>query len=555
VKPVYDALIESCSELLACADALAAELWVTKTWYGVLLKAPPSADFDLVALDLVDEAERVGSEGCLTLLSVLAVLDLGGGSAVAAAAAARRVAVRRAAVQPGDRPVAAPWLDQLGEVSLDQCHRHVDQYGEQVRVIYQFVYPEQAGRHVLAVTIDQTCAGALGGIEVVATPAELADFLLKLADDESGWRGGRPAERLETLPAAEAIGLLGTALAVHTDQGRARAALVPRLTTSDLALLPLLRQRGKMLAAGSDLTSDPAGSTADLVVNAVAQAWPGSRRAALVEEFLAARSKGLRGVESPGMIATRVVDLSVEAMGWPPDRIGPLSVARLVGEVLPRSVLAPDPMLVDLEVVVGEWLTWRLKALGLGLRERGRMHLVIREALQEFPARCRDRKIKPGHPYVADLSRAQASGVEMNLVLDRRLFAVPFPGKRGDGLVHLEAPSNGLSAGSTQVDDLDAARAAHRELITAIGLSTRGVRREEFPARVGVVQQLWDDEPGEVWAAAQRLTAGGLPRHRVIEALGRLWQRHGPADGGGLESGQVLPGAQGDAYLAALKAR
>jgi hypothetical protein len=61
------------------------------------------------------------------------------------------------------------------------------------------------------------------------------------------------------------------------------------------------------------------------------------------------------------------------------------------------------------------------------------------------------------------------------------------PDRQGDGLVELRAAAIGLPAGGTHVDDLDAARAEHRQLITAIEVSQHGVSVARGSA------------PGSVW--------------------------------------------------------
>ena len=172
--PVYDALIESCSELTECADALDAEVWLTQVWDELLTKTPATTRLDLLMLDLVDEAERAATAGCLVLLHTMAVLDVRG-SGVAARAAAQRLTARR-----GDQPDAVPWLNRLGAVSLAECHRFTDVFGEQVALVCEFEYSEQTRRHAVLVALDLTNRGALSAIELTVTPASLSDALRRL---------------------------------------------------------------------------------------------------------------------------------------------------------------------------------------------------------------------------------------------------------------------------------------------------------------------------------------------------------------------------------------
>ena len=62
-----------------------------------------------------------------------------------------------------------------------------------------------------------------------------------------------------------------------------------------------------------------------------------------------------------------------------------------------------------------------------------------------------------------------------------------------------------------------------------------------------VANQLWEDDPPETWATAQRLTALGYERHEVLHMLGSVVAR---------EVWQVLePGVPSDPgrYVAALR--
>lgn len=56
------------------------------------------------------------------------------------------------------------------------------------------------------------------------------------------------------------------------------------------------------------------------------------------------------------------------------------------------------------------------------------------------------------------------------------------------------------------------------------------VGRDLQPACVTVVEQLWADEPAQVWQAAGRLSAAGVPRQQVIRRLAAVWRRCDGAD-------------------------
>ena len=113
-------------------------------------------------------------------------------------------------------------------------------------------------------------------------------------------------------------------------------------------------------------------------------------------------------------------------------------------------------------------------------------------------------------------------------MLRRRVFAVPLPGRRGDGDVELPASALGLPARRTHVDDLDAADPLHRDAIEAIGLIADYGDEATIPSRGGVVNELWTDDPPEAWQAARRMLDRGLDRRKAMERLTRLWRTHAP---------------------------
>ena len=77
----------------------------------------------------------------------------------------------------------------------------------------------------------------------------------------------------------------------------------------------------------------------------------------------------------------------------------------------------------------------------------------------------------------------------MNAVIERRVFAVPLPIERVDGLAE-------QSGSRREASELDAAVQSDRTLITVLEASARGVPQQRFPSFVTVVLQLWDGDEG-----------------------------------------------------------
>jgi len=144
-----------------------------------------------------------------------------------------------------------------------------------------------------------------------------------------------------------------------------------------------------------------------------------------------------------------------------------------------------------------------------------------------------DRRVNPHFPYVADLPASRASGDDIQATLDRRWFAVPEPGHRGGITIERDDPERPGSSAATAVDDLDAADPSHRQVFTMLDQAVHGADQDVLPACVTVVEQIWTDEPVQVWQAAQRLSAAGLPRQQVIRRLAAVWRRCDPTDPAG----------------------
>ena len=367
--------------------------------------------------------------------------------------------------------------------------------------------------------------------------------------------GGRQAHVVD-LTVEQALRLLESVLVTTVHQealGLPDLPSVEKLDADGRALLPLLLQRvGAMATAVGRAPAQIVDGDPQRPRAAMAEAWPAERRSQLVEAFVRDRAEALRDVPAAAMFAARLVDLSADVLFWPPDRIGPRTVVRMMTEVVPGSLLLPEEVLGDLERVVPEWFTWVLERSDVPARDRVSVLRALEGSAVVLARRARDRRGRPELPYVADLSREQAGGDELFAVLQRRAFAVPLPGGRGDGLVQVPSAAAGLRSGDTNVDDLDAARADHRSLITVVEQGRFGVSEKEFPSRVGVVNQLWDGDLPQVWDAALRLSGSGLSRRRVLEQLGRVWMKHGPPERAGLEAGRPVEGPRREAYLSAL---
>jgi hypothetical protein len=512
LRELYDAMIAACPELVAVNDALDAELWLAGNVCAMRADTPTAAAFQLAMLDLVDEAERVGRRECLVLLRTMAAA---GPSGVAEAA-------RGAADRLTDRMVLDPdgmtlpgWLGRLGDTHVvGDCCVWTDVFGEYMRVYGEFVYADGGRRHGLLFTIDLAFHGVINNIDLVTAPDRLDRLVRELDRDARQGHG-----QLQRVPPAEASELLRTALVASADEALPSLRTAPGPNASTFALLPLAVWRVSQLPGGR-LTAPPH--------EPVAEAWPPHRRQALVDQFVTAHPDGWADPDKARMFAARVVDSSIDVLGFPPDRIGPVSLTRLFSEVLPATIMIPESLLDQVQRVAHAWVRWRGDSPDLPRAARRQLRRAARAALTVFPKLCRDRRINPTIPYVCDTPAQRTDGPALAEILHRRRFAVPLPGQRVDGVVDLPRPANGLPAGPTHINDLDAGDPTHRHLITAVEQAAHGIPVQRFPVYAEVVEQLWHDEPTTVWHTAEHLSATGLPRQQVLTRLAETWKRHRP---------------------------
>jgi hypothetical protein len=534
LREVYDATIAACSQLAAVPDALDAELWLAGNVCSLRTDAPDDQTFHLAMLDLVDRAERVGRPECLVLLRTMAAAGPWG-VAEPASHAAERLAGRMA--RDRDGAAALPgWLDALGDASVvGDCSVWTDVFGEYMQVYGEFVHTDDGRRHGLLFTIDLAFHGVISGVDVVTSPRDLDRVVGDLDRDARRDHG-----RLQRVPPAEASDVLRAALVASAD-GTLPLRTPPTVNASMYAVLPLAVRR---------VSGMPGGRLPPPGREEVAAAWPPHRRQALVDQFITAHPDGWADPGNARMFASRIVDTSIDVLGFPPDRIGPVSVTRLFGEVLPATIMIPESLLDQAQRVAHAWVRWRADAQDLPRTAHRQVRRAAQAALTAFPHGCRDRRLNPTIPYVADTPAERTDGPTLTEILHRRRFAVPLPGQRGDGVVELPEPAHGLPAGAIHVDALDAGESTHRHLITAIGQAAHGTHPQHFPVYAEVVEQLWNDQPATVWRTAQHLSAAGLPRQQVLDRLAETWKRHRPDT---MDGAAVDPGTDHTAsYAAAL---
>jgi hypothetical protein len=136
-------------------------------------------------------------------------------------------------------------------------------------------------------------------------------------------------------------------------------------------------------------------------------------------------------------------------------------------------------------------------------------------------------------PIASDVAEAYLAGLDLDDVrpedlpdvLERRMFAAPAVGTRiGDEEFPFLDPSDpddrGMLIEGEHPEYHDALAAPESDPVGEVS------PRLHITVHEIVANQLWDDDPPEVWQAAKRLSATGMDRHDVLHAIGEVLVEH-----------------------------
>lgn len=466
-------------ELIELDDPLQAELCVSDlagSWWKEIDE--PGAG-EAVGSELIRFAGSRRSPGALALLRGLALLGSPRQRELAAAAADKLAT--RGVSEPG-------WAASAGRWTPTATWAYGDVFGDQVSIGLEF---EQAGHapHAVVVLVDHGVDGIAKDAFVAAEPDEVRHETRGLADSPTTW--------FRELPPAEA-----------------RALLEPAFAATDAADLPPVGDtfreiRALAMARLRTLPEPP-------VVLRPAPV-PEAERAALVEEFLAAAAPtGDRA--DVAFCARLLVDDACDHGGARPLRVGPgLLGAFLLDRV--HDIELTDEQEAALPDVVQAWADWAGERTGLSDAARAELAAAVEEILEAF---ADPDDLGPLGFLLDDVLDDLQSPEELEDVLARRLLVVPLGSP--DDLAGID-PSDPDERGLLIRDEHPEYRAVLDD--PAADLAADGTNpRLHVAVHEIVANQLWDDDPPEAWAAAQRLLDQGVGRHDVLHALGEVVLRH-----------------------------
>jgi hypothetical protein len=463
-------------------DLLASE--VVGQWWDL----PVDEDGDEISLglELIAFAGRKITPGAAALLGALRVLGETPEERDAAAAALETVL---------GRGIPAPdWVETLGEVSVGGCWRTGDVYGDESSLLIEFGYSE--ARHGLLALLDfNELGGLVRDVVVVDAPDEVLAAMREEVEEDSD------LVTLEQVTPAKAHQLLADGLAatdsvdepeVSEDFARFRAVALARCRA--LPEPDPSPERGELSEVDRD---------------------------ALVAEFVAA-ADGIDGTDANRACARLIVDFGAEHEPADPVRVGPEKLARFLDAVADGEVELDEEHEDGLAPVLLAWTAWSAARAGLGEAAVAALLEAVEEYLMEFE------QDESAVEVYLDGTEEFDGPEELAATLDRRMFAIPSVYTvLGDEEADLE-PTDPQQRRLLVIGE-------YPEYHEAIAAETfDGQPRMELELRVNVVDQLWDNEPSEVWEAARRLRDGGLERAEILDRLGEVFDK------------QLQPGENGE---------
>ena len=466
-KAVADEVMSTLWAGIASGDPLRAEL-ETASCMAVphVLDAPdPDEAEAFISTVLVDGAVRRDAPDGAALLRLL--MSLG-------TPRIRREAGEALAELTGEGVYPPEWVTEIGKATPGQAWRRYDVFGDDEAVAVTFSYGE--AEHGIVVQIDLT------GIPVV-TAAGVSTNVARLI--EAITAGNDEFDRSERIGLAEARRHLAGPL------DRAGREPDPDLSTATVAHLPIVRSRVRRLPSG-DGQPGPVYTAAD--------------RAAAVEEFMnspLAAEAVAADKEATRFWAEVLTGYSGRIPGEPPGQVGPRKLMHiLLGHVPNLFVLSPAQR-AHLEPAVTAWLRWSAGRRELDESATKALVESLPSALSRFGQAYDDPEAVAIRGYASGLSASDADVSKLSGQVERRMFALPPPPRRG------------------QLDLADPAD--RRQLVQAeFGACTPppGMTGEEFvDAACRVVEDLWRGEDDRLFEAASRLSAAGASRHDVIHQL------------------------------------
>ncbi|NBH07987.1 hypothetical protein [Amycolatopsis sp. SID8362] len=410
-----------------------------------------------LGLELIAFAQRKITPGAAALLAALKV--------VAETDVERKAAEDGLQVVLGRGIPAPTWASELGRVRAGECWRTGDVYGDENSLLCVFSHGGEA--YGLLALLDFTEGGRVRDLVVIEQPADVLGEMREQAEADP------ELVVFEAVEPAEAHRLIADGLAatdhledadVSEDYARFHAvALTWCRALPEPALVP------------------------EVAV------WSETERAAVVEQFVAASGEDADAARSLGRL---LLEHGLRTDPANPLRVGPEKIARFLEGLLGEEYELDADHEEAVEPVVLAWVQWTAERAGLTETAVAALDEAVADYLSEYA----DEDDSPLERYfggVGDLSPSELADA-----LERRMFAVP--------------------SLTTEIDDeevdLDPTDPEQRRALV-IAEADEDEEEQRLILRATIVDQLWDDEPADVWQTVERLQEGELDRDEIFEQL------------------------------------
>lgn len=399
-------------------------------------------------------------------------------TAAVAPPALRRILVAALGEVTGAGFYPPEWAARIGRAEPREAWRRCDVFGDVDTIVVTFAYG--GAEHAMLVQVDRCRQPTV--LQAVVTPQ--TDQLRSVVDGA----GDDPLTDVEPIGLAEARTRLAAALA-----GEPERAEQAELNETTRISLPVVRSRLRRLpAAGGAATPE----------------YGDSDRAAAVDDFLDSPAAAAAGDGKAARFWAEVfAGYSAYIPGDPPARVGPLKLERMLHWYVPCTRTLTDEQRAGLPAAVTAWTQWAAGRQELAEPANEELTRRLGAALDRFDAAYADPVATASRSYLVDVAATTTDAVRLAEAIRRRALAVPMPAER-----------------DPELRSLDATDPAQRRTIVErrYGGSAPpdGISPDGFAAAVvRVCEQLWHDDPPEVWRRARARSDAGEPAGEIIREL------------------------------------
>jgi hypothetical protein len=429
-------------------------------------------------------------------------------SAAAVLAALRELATTERQRQEAGKALASltsrglpepEWADQLGRFTIGECWRTSDVYGDSSSLLCVFGEGESA-HGVLALLDFTEFDGWAKEVAIVDEPDQVLAEMRELAEEEGELLA------FEQLSIAEAGRLLQNGL------DRTDRIAEPEVSPDFVRFRAVVAARARALQEAGSLRIDASQSASIPDVQVAEHESQGSsegERQEIVDTFL---SQASEITDSPAAreVIKAFIDYGYTHEPTRPLRVGPEKVALILDLLLDGEIPLDHEIPEDFPGIVLAWVKWAGARDGLPQVAIDALVEALENLLEELLSE--EEESAEFDPYLDDVDDSLTEE-ELSELIARRVFAIPSVYTEiGDEELELE-PSDEEQRRLLVVGE----HPEYHEAIAADELADEP--RRHLVVKTTVIDQLWENDPPEVWEVARRMIERGLDREEILSKL------------------------------------